>query len=291
MDNSLSPIKTRPESLLTQSDVESLAGSDKGDNVINMAAFNTKHFSRNTRLQHEDIINVSKNKSPRLGEEEKVVTPKKSNDQSKVKKSHSKNNTSSCKDTAPKANQTSTPKPNKKKTTDGKPYKSAYLADSSLSSNETAAQRFSHLVGLIPDERDRSGSKDGNNSNQSGGAEPEASTSKKEHGVEVNPDWYQWQGAEYRRLQKKHAAKKKEDKETSLVSAMREKTKALEKMADAMQDKGGCAEGLNVDSADQLWANSLVPQMGRMTDEVRDQFMHTVFGMASKAIKGTLPPK
>ena len=187
------------------------------------------------------------------------------------------------------ANKTSTP--NKPETKKGKGKKSAYLADSSLSINETAAERFTRLIGLLPEQRDRSGSKEANCSAQSGRSDPEASTSK-EYGVEMNPTWYQQQGAEYRRLQEKHASKKKDEKESSLVSAMREKTKALEKMADAMQQESvGSGEGSNVDSADQLWANSLVPQMGRMTDEVRDHFMHTVFGMALKAIKGTWPPK
>ena len=280
MNNSLSPIVTRKEHLLTPSekgsDVESLPGTDNAEDGEKSMVFNSKHFSRNQRLQDDKIVNVSKQKSPRLIDENKAAAPKKASNPKLVKSSKGKQNMSSSKDTAPLGKKTSTPKVQQKK--------SAYLANSSLSANETSADRLRRLVGLLPEDRNQS------TSSQSGRREEEPSTSKKDYGVEVSStEWYQKQGAEYRRLQERHMKKKNEDKETSIVAAMREKTLALEKMTQAMRDKGA-SECSAAESAEQLWANSLVPHLARMSDEVRDSFMYTVLGMAFKAIKGTWPP-
>ena len=108
--------------------------------------------------------------------------------------------------------------------------------------------------------------------------------------------WYELQGSKDRKNHDLEVAnKKRKTVDEPLLQVMKEKTIALARMSNSMDVLGQAAKasststGQAVCSPEQLWADALVPQMLRMTDDIRDEFMQHVFSVALKAIRGKWP--
>ena len=231
-------------------------------------------------------------------------------------------NPSSCKETAEVPETTSKPKTLKKDEPKGSGQKvlgTATFIVPSGNEDETAEVRYTRLYGksvdgqVIPDKP--APKKDvptkANPKSSSKGKGKKASTvkdkqvpstskdvtlvsdSESSYTVTVNPDWYAQQGSEYRKLKDIEAARKKKEKADNdpLVQIMREKADNIKKMTDCINaNPGGQLTTPIAVSPEQLWADSMVPHLGRMRQEIRDEFMVHVLGLAFQAISGKWKP-
>ena len=75
-----------------------------------------------------------------------------------------------------------------------------------------------------------------------------------------------------------------------MLKLMKEKADNIQKMTESFVNKQPAAS-VGPICPEQLWADSLVPHLARMTQEVRDQYMVHVLGLAFKAISGQWPEK
>ena len=89
--------------------------------------------------------------------------------------------------------------------------------------------------------------------------------------------------------------KKKQKVDEPIMAMMREKTANFTKMTETIQAMAAAPPpSLGVaqeESAEHLYALSLVPHLKRMDDDTRDLFMCHVFKIAMKAVRGMWPPE
>jgi hypothetical protein len=78
-------------------------------------------------------------------------------------------------------------------------------------------------------------------------------------------------------------------KDNPYLEVLQERSKIMEKLTDNIAAVSSATLKSDMDTADSLWARSLVMQMSRMTQDVKDVFMVKVFKMAMDAIAGKLP--
>ena len=124
-----------------------------------------------------------------------------------------------------------------------------------------------------------------------------ASTSKSNsaYDISLQSNWFEAQGAEFRKASEMH--KKKSKKEDPIMSFLERKSENLEKLTASVEQmsRRGDTNIVNppapvqIQSPEQLWANCLVPPMMRMEQDVRDEFMGHVMGLAFQAIRGKWP--
>ena len=107
------------------------------------------------------------------------------------------------------------------------------------------------------------------------------------YGVAINPEWYQKQGSDYRKMKDVEIARKNKEKADNdpMLKLMKENADNIQKMTESFVNKQPAAS-VGPICPEQLWADSLVPHLARMTQEVRDQYMVHVLGLAFKAISG-----
>ena len=286
MNHSLTPIDNT-RGILTKSEQGEGAEYQEDDTEFSEVVINTKQFSRNARLHSAEGVSASVKRSLRLDEDsvDQAVlhTPKKTV-QSKLIK-----NTAPAQ---PSAKRTSTPRQTSASAASGKsnvvPSKSAPFTKKSCVANSSVASSVQS---------------EGSSFNFTTAAHRRAAMLKKseekartyETTVEED-EWYnREQGAAGRK--KKEEAKKKtqKDKELELKEIMMQRNDQMRKMTDGLQqwcrntEPSGSAS--NTSNPDQLWADSLVPHLGRMQPEIRDEFMVHVFGMAMRAVRGAWDPQ
>ena len=259
---------------------------------------NSKHFSRNARLLDANTVEVVARRSLRLSPTPKhkahpkkapvsvshkgkalVDTPKKSS-ASAVKKLQG---SSSCADTAPVAKL--------------KPSKVLKKGKPSMQTESTAEDRmraYEQAKELELSNASKASSNQGSTAADRRSAM--ASTSKGPVGYEVTVDdkqaWYDKQGSGYRRLQEQHKKKKEKEKDDAFLAQMKEKNETLKELTAGMQNLKNTGGGGTVGpvSAEQLWTDSLVPQLQRMDTNTKDDFMLHVSMLALKAIRGKWSP-
>lgn len=85
-------------------------------------------------------------------------------------------------------------------------------------------------------------------------------------------------------------AKRKAAKDSELLEVLKERSQIMHKMSDTVASISKVAiKPPPEDSAEMLWAKSLVLQMSRMNETVKDQFMVHVYKLAMDAISGKFP--
>jgi hypothetical protein len=97
---------------------------------------------------------------------------------------------------------------------------------------------------------------------------------------DAHVDWHRYQ----------RPCKKKPTKDNQLVQVLQERSQIMHKMTDTVATISKAAmKEQPQDSAEMLWAKSLVLQMSRMKESVKDQFMVHVYKLAMDAISGKFP--
>ena len=111
--------------------------------------------------------------------------------------------------------------------------------------------------------------------------------------IDPNSDYadFQSKSAPGHRRVKEEANKKKKAQDIDIASALREKNVAINRMTDTFSNLHGAqtTTAASANNPDQLWADALVPHLGRMKQETKDCFMFHVLGLAFKAIQGVWP--
>ena len=292
MNRSLTPMKEAEEMTpsVRGSDVES-EEEETGEHVMN-----TKSFSRNSRLitkkPAKRALDLAPSPIPKAS-----TSIKKTGDPDLVKSS-AKLRTSTPKKKA-------TPKEKKTPTEEPLPTASQRLANlraQEKGSSSTIVQTESGALTVTKKTSVGKGPlkkgpvvKPGNKSvNTSASSSTVASGSSPTYNVNFDTtQWYAQQGAEYRRY-KEDMLKKKAMEKNPLIGIMQEKSDNIAKMVESMDtfnEKSRQSTATLASSAtpEQLWADSLVPQLLRMGQDTRDTFMVYVLGVAMKAISGRWP--
>lgn len=266
-----------------------------------------KHFNKNDRLQDQEAVKYSVKNSSRLG-----GSPTNPSDVSKP-------STSSCQDRAHKA-----PSPDKKNTSSNRSTTSSNrsqtsnksggaqrklgtitVIDSTSGHDETAQERYNRLKGSSSEEVWKNaaagvsvkGRKKGEVKKKATKIEDselpdsEDTNVQNVYGVEINTEWYKQQGSHYRKMKDAEVAKKRREKDSNgpLMQIMKEKSDYIKTLTENLVKPPPSSFTNTSSSPTQLWADSLVPQLDRMPQETRDDFMCHVYSLAFKAIAGRWP--
>ena len=119
---------------------------------------------------------------------------------------------------------------------------------------------------------------------------PSTADDSKIYDVSLDKPWFEKQGPGYRKYQE--AEKKK--KPDPLFAFLEKKAEQMEKVTSGLnkilsEPAGPSGQASGSISAEQLWADSLVPQLMRMEQDTRDEFMGHVITLAFKAVRNKWP--
>ena len=330
LNTSLTPIKrgqplTASEEGSTAGDVEDEEQDEPEEEPLATHVLNTKHFSRNQRLLDDKTVEASARRSLRLSPDRK-----KTFDPSKIKSS-SKRSCSGQDIAPKAPNVTARKETAKQSGSKKVPVKSLSAMERYQLTKKAPKVNISNRenVSVVDTDPDTSGVSAKSvlprkqvvkapgaymkKPTAVPKAPAKASTSRAkptaedltsmdddsidEFGVEL--PWYEKQGPRYRKLRedKASAKRRKAAEDDKLVKVMQDKaetmrhlTQAVDKMAtNAPGNAQGAREAPT--TAEQLWADSLVPHLMRMTQVKRDFYMVHVLSLAFKAISGTWPPE
>ena len=316
INNTLTPMK--------ESGVE-LTASEAGDGSVEDFVINQKHFSRNARLHDNSTRKVV----ARLSDKDSPPPKKTSDPSKvKGKHQKSVKSKSACTDTAGKADvgpvdnaaarravfmksqaQLLLKGAQAAKANEGQVKKVADVPTAKKSASQrklemeaakdveevqaTAAKRKTNSKANSSTEKSSLAGRTTAAQRRNAMASTSNRSSKEDsYDVSLDTDWYKQQGPTYRKTKEAVRREKEKEKEGSYAEMIKQRAdtmQSLKQTVDNLSAKPTLPASLNSVTPEQLWADSLVPQLQRMEQTVRDRFMFHVSCVTYKAISGTWP--